>query len=501
VSTVRLFRLAPPDRTGLLMGLTAAQFIAGGTGLLVASLAFARGQALVGGTVAVVGLVMVFGRWRRQPVLEWLVAAGRLLRMRAGGPCWYRPIPIVSGTTGRMGAVPPVLRGQRILTVDGHHYGWPLQPTIAVVHDMRTGRYATTVRVTAGRFALSGPDGQTAAVQRWGDVLGGWCRERTAVVQIRWCETTAPGGLEHHRAWLDANFAADPVPAAVDTYRQLLERAGPVTTPHEVLLTVVADARRVHRTADVDRHQATIDALVNETASLIARLEIASLTASAPLSPGELGAVLRGRFDPWSAARTERHSRALGHATAVCAPDLAGPLAGRVSWHQWQTDSVCHRAFYAVDWPRVDVPADWLGRLLLPGGMVRTVCTVFEPIAPSRSRRSLRFAATKLEGDEQTRAERGFHVPAAVRRQRQLVAEREDELERGFGEVAYTSLAVVSGRDRTELDRAAAPLCDAAAAAGIDLRPLDGRHDLAVAASLPLARSVSAPSALREILG
>jgi hypothetical protein len=185
----------------------------------------------------------------------------------------------------------------------------------------------------------------------------------------------------------------------------------------------------------------------------------------------------------------------------VCDPAVAGPLACRGSWRRWQTDSACHRAFYAVDWPRLDVPADWLGRLLLTGGTVRSVCAVFEPIAPSRSRRSIRFAITKLEGDEQTRLERGFHVPAAIRRQRQLVAEREHELEHGFGEVAYTGLVVVSGRDWDELDRAGAGVCDAAAAAGLDLRPLDGRHDLAVAASLPLARGVSTPSPLKEILG
>ena len=132
---------------------------------------------------------------------------------------------------------------------------------------------------------------------------------------------------------------------------------------------------------------------------------------------------------------------------------------------------------------------------------MRAVCGVFEPIPPSRSRRAIRFAATKLDGDEQTRTERGFHVPAALRRQRQVVAEREDELERGFGEVAYAGLVVVCGRNPDELTQAATGLCDVAASAGIDLRPLDGRHDLAVAATLPLARGLAAPSALREILG
>jgi hypothetical protein len=501
VSTARLFRLAPPDRTGVFMGLGLAQFVVGGTSLLVASVAFAHRQLGAGVGAVAVGVLVVFGRWRRQPLLDWLAAAGRLARLHVGGRRWYRPLPLVHRENSGALMLPPALAGQRILAVDGARYGWPLQPHIAVVHDTRTARYAASVRVAGERFALLEPTGQAAAVERWGDVLGGWCRERSVICQIRWCESAAPGGLEQHRAWLDTNLAASPVPHALDAYRQLLDRAGPMTTPHQVVLTLVADGRRVTRPHGADRHQATVDALLAEMAALQTRLEIAGLTSSPPLSPGEVGRTVHARFDPWAATAVERRSRSLGHATAVCDPAAAGPLATSVSWRRWETDSVCHRGFLAVDWPRVDVPADWLGRVLLPGGSVRAVCAVFEPIAPSRSRRALRFAATKLEGDEQTRIERGFHVPAALRRQRQLVAEREAELERGFGEVAYSGLVVVSGRSTDELDRAAAGLCDVAAAAGVDLRPLDGRHDLAVAATLPLARGVSSPSALREVLG
>jgi hypothetical protein len=483
------------------MGLGLSQFVVVGTALLMASLAFAHHQLGIGVTIVVMGAMLVFGRWHRQPVLDWLAAGARLAHLHVGGQRWYRPLPLVHRETSGTLAMPPALTGQRVLAVDGGRYGWPLQPHVAVVHDTRTARYAASVRVSGERFALLEQAGQAAAVERWGDVLGAWCRERSVICQIRWCESAAPGGLEQHRAWLDANLAASPVAHTVDAYRQLLDRAGPMTTPHEVLVTLVADGRRVARRRGEDRHQATVDALLGEMAALQTRLEIAGLTSSPPLSPGELGRAMHVRFDPWAATTIERRSRSLGHASAVCDPANSGPLGTCVSWRQWETDSVCHRGFLAVDWPRVDVPADWLGRLLLPGGSVRAVCGVFEPIAPSRSRRALRFAATKLEGDEQTRIERGFHVPAALRHQRQLVAEREAELESGFGEVAYSGLVVVSGRSTDELDRAATGLCDVAAAAGVDLRPLDGRHDLAVAATLPLARGVSSPSALREVLG
>ena len=44
-------------------------------------------------------------------------------------------------------------------------------------------------------------------------------------------------------------------PTALSTYDELLSRAGPVTTPHEVIVTVVGAANAIERPRGVDRHR------------------------------------------------------------------------------------------------------------------------------------------------------------------------------------------------------------------------------------------------------
>ena len=65
--------------------------------------------------------------------------------------------------------------------------------------------------------------------------------------------------------------------------------------------------------------------------------------------------------------------------------------------------------------------------------------------------------------------------------------EREEELVAGFAELAYAGVVDVCAPDADALERACADVVQAAAACGIELRPLDRRHDQGAAACLPLA--------------
>jgi hypothetical protein len=82
-------------------------------------------------------------------------------------------------------------------------------------------------------------------------------------------------------------------------------------------------------------------------------------------------------------------------------------------------------------------------------------------------------------------------VGAGHHRAQQAVAEREAELVSGFAELTYVGLVVVSAGDLAGLDDVARRVVADAAAAGVDLRALHGRHDLAVAAVLPTARGLA----------
>ena len=69
--------------------------------------------------------------------------------------------------------------------------------------------------------------------------------------------------------------------------------------------------------------------------------------------------------------------------------------------------------------------------------------------------------------------------------------EREAELVAGFCELEYAGFVVVSAADLDALDRSCAEYEQVAAQSGLQLRPLDGRHDLGVVCALPLGRGLA----------
>jgi hypothetical protein len=130
--------------------------------------------------------------------------------------------------------------------------------------------------------------------------------------------------------------------------------------------------------------------------------------------------------------------------------------------------------------------------LLLGGDCTRTVTVVFEPISPSQAARAVDEASVALESAEAAKSKRGFRIRASERRLREEVERREHELVAGYGDLAYCGLVSVAGRSLDELDDAAADFEQSAAHAGVQLRPLEGRHGAGWVAGLPLGRTLAA---------
>src|SRR5439155_27054758 len=175
------------------------------------------------------------------------------------------------------------------------------------------------------------------------------------------------------------------------------------------------------------------------------------------------------------------------------APWNAGPLSVRGGWRCVAVDNAFHASYWVAEWPRLAVGPAWLEPLLLHPGGPRTLAVVYEPVAPSRSARQVERDATRLASDEEQRARGGFRIGARHRRNREAVAEREAELVAGYAELGFVGLLTVTAPDAESLARSCADWEQAAAAAGIELRRLDGRHDLAFAATLPLGRPIAGP--------
>ena len=172
------------------------------------------------------------------------------------------------------------------------------------------------------------------------------------------------------------------------------------------------------------------------------------------------------------------------------------PAAVESAWTAWHTDDAWHRALYVAEWPRLDVPAAWMSDLMLYNGAVRSISVFFEPIPRSRSQRSITRDAAKLESDAEQRTQKGFRVGAHHRRAARAVEEREEELVAGYGEFFYAGIVCVTAPTLPDLEAATEEVSQVAASVGLEVRPLHGRHDQAVAATLPIARGL-APKGVR----
>jgi hypothetical protein len=150
-----------------------------------------------------------------------------------------------------------------------------------------------------------------------------------------------------------------------------------------------------------------------------------------------------------------------------------------------------HRTYWIAEWPRLDVPPNWLEPVLLHAGGTRSFSLHYEPVPPSRSQRRIDRDSTRLAADEEQRSRSGFRIGARHRRAQHAVVEREAELVAGFHELEYAGFVTVSAPEVDTLDRSCAEYEQVAAQAGLELRALDGRHDLGLVCSLPLGRGLA----------
>jgi len=445
------------------------------------------------------GTMFAFGRWNGRPLPEVApIALGWALARTTCGETWFADLGRRHRREHNDGETPTFLSVLDGLTiVDARDAHWTRRGRLAgaaVVHDQRYGTLSATVRVRGPGFALCEPETQERQLHLWGDALAAFCTERGPVAQLRWTEWAAPSGLDESLAYLDEySPPSDPsTPAA--SYRELLTHAGPTSTEHDVLVTVTVDQRRLRsrRRDRTDRRDMAEQTLLDEVQLLSARLESAGLMVDLPLCPTELAAVVRRRLDPagrTGAVRTGR--RSLAHLAGFVGVSSAGPFAVRTAWDHVRVGRAVHAAYVVTEWPRLEVPPNWMEPLLLHPGGVRTVAVHYEPVAPSRSRRQVDRQTVKLASDEAQRTRSGFRIGAHHRRAQSEVLDREAELVAGYGEFEFVGFVMITAADLDELDRSCTDYEQAASQAGLELRRLDGRHDIALACGLPIGRGIT----------
>lgn len=492
----RTYRFAPLDRSGLLLGLSGRQCAALGSGALAAGwLLDKAAPALAVLLPFFAALAVAFARVGGEPLCDRSpVALAFTLRALTRRHRWFAPIPMRNGSFSRGAnnpALPSFLAGLAIHDAGPVPWSGPARVAgVGILSDHRAGTMSGTLRVNAGGFCLADRAEQERLVAGWGDVLGGFCREEGPVSQVRWTESLAPAGADDCVRFLDE--CVDGEGDAHRAYRELLSRAAASTTGHEVFLTVTIDQRRLRRGGRGSEHRSrvAVDVLLEELRLLTGRLVAAGLRVEAPLSPAELDDVMRSRLDPSGSAMRPR-PRSLAAAAGVVDALPGAPLATDTAWSHLRVDGTVHRTFWVAEWPRLEVPPNWIEPLILHPGAVRVVSLIYEPVAPARSRRQVDREATKLASDEEQRSRAGFRIGARHRRRQSALLERESELVAGYGELCFAGFVTVSAERVEALDAACADYIQAAAQAGLELRQLDGRHDRGFLCTLPVGRGVT----------
>ena len=493
----RPYRFAPLDRTGLLLGLSGAQCALVGAGIFIAGGLLQSGVHL-GLTIVplVVGAVLAFGSWEGRQLHQLIPLLGRHRASSAlGRNRWRATVPLLTGTStdgAKQPPLPPFLEGLELF--DAGLTTWsPSTAGTGVINDRRERTMSASLAVQGREFSLVERAEQERILAGWGDVLGGFCSERGTVSRVRVTEWAAPSGIGEHERFLAAH-ARPTNQAARAAYEALLAQAGPRIVSHEVLATITVDLRRIRGGRRGERPEdAATDVLLEELRLLTNALAAAGVTAGPPLSVADTAAALRHRLDPTARRRINApRPVTLAEAAGLIGSWNAGPLATETDWGHLTVDGSLHRTYWIAEWPRLDVPPNWLEPLLLHAGGVRTFALLYEPVPPSRSQRRIDRDSTRLAADEEQRTRGGFRIGASHRRAQAAVLERESELVAGFRELEFAGFVTVSAPTLEVLERSCAEYEQVAAQAGLEIRPLHGRQDLGIVCSLPVGRGLAA---------
>jgi hypothetical protein len=478
VAEHRLYQLEPVDTSGVFLGLGVVQCGLLGGGILVAVAAISAGvPVLMAAPPVLAAAALCFARVGGHAAWEWLpLGWGWLWSGWTRGRGWAPPLPLWPVDAERSPPLPPCVAGLDVVEVP-----WR-SGVLAAVHDGRRHALTAVVPMRGAQFLLEDRAEQERLVAGWGEVLSQFATEGATVAHICWSDLVRPSGLAGHTARLAEHPGGTPHPAAEASYRALLEQRAPTATTHEVAVTITVTAERLRRRAG-SRAERLGDALGVATEALLRALASVGLEASEPLDAMGLWRTLRTHVDPTGGAG--RGEARLGERLGLVTPAAMGPLVVESRWRSLRLDATWQRTWWVASWPRLAVPPAWLESFLSPTGVTRTMTVAMVPVATYRSRRRIERDLVKLESDAAIKQEKGRRIDARHQRATQALLEREREIVAGFAEMGYVGLVTVAATSEDELEAHAGIVEQLAHQAGMELRVLDGRQDLAWAGALP----------------
>ncbi|MWB99038.1 SCO6880 family protein [Agromyces seonyuensis] len=483
-STGHDYRLAPVQfsrltKRGILLGLSAPQLIALSFALVTLVVALytagATGVAWtapIWGTAALTAAIPIGGR----KLVEWVPITTRWMLRKAAGQLTYRRRIIKPRPVGTL-ALPGDAASLR---------EWHDPETGAVmIHDPHQQTLTAIVAISHPAFALLDPGEQHRRVNGWGRVLAGACRSgRIARIQVN--ERTLPDSGTGLAEWWERHGIDDDSWAA-NTYRDLIDRAGPTGERHATTISLALDmqasARQIRANGSGMRGAAAV--LRQEMTALNSALRAADLIVGGWLNAAELASALRTAYDPQIGVDLERHPE-IGRDLAT-----AGPVAVTETWDRLRTDSAHHAVLWISEWPRTQVYPGFLAPMVFTNGILRTVALHYLPVRADQAARDLRKKKTELISDAHQRRRIGQIEDASASAEYEDVLQQEADLTAGHGVLRVTGLISVTAPTVDELDAAVAAIEQAAIQASCEVRRLVGQQAQAfTAAALPLCRSI-----------
>ena len=491
-SKLRGYRFGERRRSGMFGTLPPSLAVVGGSALGATWLAIA-GYVPVPISVGVVAMCgwLWFGKLHERPAHEILPALvswwWRCLRSRNR---WYRPVALVADGDQPV-SLPPMLAGIELFEIDVAWLTPGSDVPVGVVRDRSAGSLTCVLKVCGdGQFGLVDPATQDMRIDGWGAAIAGFAREHSPVARVAFHDWTSPVPIRDTVARLEAEWADEAEHPARPGYLQLLRDTSASVVDHEVLVEVTIDLNRVDKAKRESSLSVGLRVGVEQARLFAGRLNAAGLRVEAALSADDLVTATRVRSDPAVVEQLATLRRSLASATGSSAPTF-GPMFVDDQLASVAVDSAVHRSWWFARWPRREVAASWLEGLMFESDCTRSLTTVFEPVAPSRSDNDVDRERTQREANIETRRRKGFIVRHADEKAVAEVESRETELSSGFVECLYTGLLTLTAPNTELLEAQAADLEQAAANVGIELQPLWGRQGDGWVASLPLGRTVA----------
>jgi hypothetical protein len=419
-------------------------------------------------------LATAFVRFSGRPLAEWAASSCHYGARRIAGQGEYRSrLPLR-----------PRPGGTLALPGDAASLRFHVDPVsgAAMVHDPHRRTLCAVLPVSHPAFVLLDRDDQAQRVSRWGRLQAALAQS-TSVSALQVLEAVVPDRGDGVAAWYGARAVHDGG-WADRQYRALLDQARLGSSTHRTTVSLALDFRAASRAVKAAGGGVAGAAAVlrQDLSSLADSLQEAGLAVGAPLGEVELAGMVRSAYDP---------------ASALC-PDPAfevglyhaGPLAVSENWDCLRHDSGWSAVLWVSEWPRVEVPPDFLHALVFAPGVRRSLSLLLRPLPAEAALRQIRKEKTGALADQGQKARVGQVADLSDEQEYADLLARERSVIAGHTDVCFSGFIAVTAPSRQELEAARATVARAAASAACEVRPLYGRQAQGfVLAALPLARS------------